>query len=136
MGWFDPIYDCYYQNPRPDWGIPSQFADDPSLDIDDIGTGGPENINLNRPVNTQQLGGSYDVGAHYFRASRANFGGGEYGTSIATVRVYLEGDLAYEGEKELRATNDFWEVGSIVWTDDERRFLEIDRVFEASPFGN
>ncbi|MEE2756244.1 MAG: choice-of-anchor D domain-containing protein [Myxococcota bacterium] len=135
MGWFDALYDCYYVNPRPDWGIPNQFADDPSLDIDDIGGGGPENINLDNPESTQRLGGPYDVGAHYFRASMANFGGGDYGTSIATVRIYLAGELAYEGEKELRETNDFWEVGSIVWTDDEQRFLEIDRVFESSPFG-
>ena len=135
-GWFDAMFDCYYTNPAPDWGIRNQPIDDPSLDIDDIGGGGPENINLNNPENTQALGGQYSVGVHYFRATRANFGGGDYGTSRVTVRVYLGGDLAYEGDKELNQTNDFWEVGGVVWTDEEQRFLETDRVFEVSPFGD
>ena len=52
MGWFDSTYDCHYFNPTPDWGVLNQLADDPSLDIDDIDGGGPENINLNNPQDT------------------------------------------------------------------------------------
>ena len=94
MGWFDSTYDCHYFNPTPDWGVLNQLADDPSLDIDDIDGGGPENINLNNPQDTTLLGGTYGVGVHYFRATQANFGGRDFGDSRATVRVFLGGELA------------------------------------------
>jgi hypothetical protein len=132
--WFDVLLDCSYTNPSPDWGIPHQTTDDPSLDIDDTNGGGPENINLDNPEDTGRLGGLYRVGAHYFRATRSNFGGGSYGSSRVTVRVYLMGTLEYEQEQELQDTNDFWEVGSIVWTDEQKSFIPTNRVFAIDPF--
>ena len=117
-------------------GHPAQTTDDPSLDIDDTNGAGPENIYLDNPEDTARLGGPYRVGAHYFRSTVSNFGGGRYGVSTATVRVYLMGELEYEGEMLLQDTNDFWEVGSIVWSEGQKEFLETSRVFQFDPFAN
>ncbi len=134
--WFDSRYDCSFLNATPDWGGNYQVSDDPSLDIDDRNGAGPENINLDNPQNTDQISGrgQYLVGVHYYRSTQGNFGGVEYGHSQATVRIYLEGVLAYEGEERLEATNAFWEVGGIVWTEEERRFAPINRIIDVQPW--
>lgn len=124
---------CYYGNPNPDWGMSNNPDDDPSLDIDDVSGAGPENINLNNPENTQQLGGAYRVGVHYYRSWQETGGGGEYGPSLVTVRIYLGGAVAYEGERELFDSGDFWEVASIVWTPGDRRVQPINRFSELPP---
>ena len=66
--WFQQPYDCYYQNPTPDWGQQGNPDDDLLLDLDDIDGGGPENIGLSNPENTQNLGNLYIVGVHYNRS--------------------------------------------------------------------
>ena len=74
--WFGGLqgkYDCYFENTSPDWGIEFNQEDDPSLDIDDTNGAGPENINLNNPQNTDEIGGPYRVGVHYYRATLSAF---------------------------------------------------------------
>ena len=112
--WFRTPWDCHYGATNPDWGIQGQDSDDPSLDIDDINGAGPENINLDNPQDTDVLGRPYRVAVHYYRsnAERSNL---EYGPSTATLRVYLGGDLVEEYIRQLRATNDLWEVVNINW---------------------
>ncbi|MCB9528327.1 MAG: hypothetical protein H6703_00285 [Myxococcales bacterium] len=131
--WNDPFLRCFYGNTNPDWGMLGAVDDNPSLDIDDTTGAGPENVNLNNPENTQMLGGAYRVGVHYYRSWEEFGGGGDYGPSLATVRIYLGGALAFEGERELFDTEDFWEVASIVWTPGERRVQPINRFSELPP---
>ena len=128
-GWMNPPGDCYYANEEPDWGLMGP-GDNPSLDIDDTNGAGPENINLDQPENTSGLGGPYKVGVHYYR-SREFFGNRNYGPSYVTIRIFLGGILAWENAepKELRETDDFWEVGGIIWTPNDKRVQLIDRVF-------
>ena len=113
--------DCYFSNCSVstysaglDWGVIGDPIDDPILDLDDISEAGPENINLDNPQDTEVLGRPYRVAVHYYRsnAERSNL---DYGPSTATLRVYLGGDLVEEYIRQLRATNDLWEVVNINW---------------------
>ena len=88
--------------------------------------------NLDNPQNTDALGGVYRVGVHYYRSTRGNFGGEEYGPSMVTIRIYLGGVLADELRQELVDTNDFWDVGGISWGADNR-VLRTNRVTEEFP---
>jgi len=132
QSWSDISRRCYYGNSSPDWGVLGQVDDNPSLDIDDVNGAGPENINLNNPENTQMLGSAYRVGAHYYRSFR-EAGLGDYGPSLVTMRIYLGGALAFEADRELIDTEDFWEVASIVWSPGDRRVQPINRFYELPP---
>lgn len=119
--WFSRPYDCHYAEPVPDWGQIENSIDDPSLDIDDINGAGPENINLDNPENTDNLGAPYLVGVHYYN-SRDRVTGQDYGPSWATVRIFIEGELAWDytdgdnpGEREMEAEDHFWDVAQISW---------------------
>jgi hypothetical protein len=94
--------DCNYCNVNPEWGVEGVSSDDPSLDLDDVTGYGPENININAPAD-----GNYDMHVHYFRDNGA-------GAVVATVRVYLEGAVAYE-VSEVMEYDDRWFVGSVLW---------------------
>lgn len=122
LSWFSDPFDAYYANPVPDWGQLENPVDDPSLDIDDINGGGPENINLDQPENTDDLGAPYLVGVHYYN-SQDRLSGFDYGPTFARVRIFLNGELAWdytddEGnalEKEMQAEDHFWDVAQINW---------------------
>ncbi|MCA9560864.1 MAG: choice-of-anchor D domain-containing protein [Myxococcales bacterium] len=136
--WFAAPYDCHFLNPVPDWGQPDNPADDPSLDIDDIAGGGPENINLDNPENTGVLGAPYAVGVHYY-SSRGRISGQEFGPSFARVRIFLKGELSYDstedrgedGPRELEAEDHFWDVARIHWP--EMRVEARDQYFTQRP---
>ena len=97
-------YDCYFGNPNPNWGSFNSEADDPHLDIDDVEGYGPENINLDLPsANT-----SYHVYVHSYDDD------GD-GTVQARVRIYLSGELKWEGTQNLTTTGKVWNVGTIAW---------------------
>jgi hypothetical protein len=59
------------------------------------------NINHNNPTND-----TYSIGAHYY----ADKG---FGTSIATVRIYLNGALEAERTMTLQTTGTFWHVADL-----------------------
>lgn len=136
--WFQIGYDCYYASPTPDWGQLENSADDPSLDIDDINGAGPENINLDGPQNTDALGAPYLVGVHYYN-SRDRVTGQDYGPSFATVRIFIEGELAWDytdggnpGEKEMEAEDHFWDVAQISWRE-TGEVVTRDRYYSQRP---
>lgn len=138
LNWFSRPYDCHYAEPVPDWGQVENSADDPSLDIDDINGAGPENINLDNPENTDVLGAPYVVGVHYYN-SRDRVTGEDYGPSWATVRIFIEGELAWDftgdgepGEMEMQAEDHFWDVAQISW-DVTGEVVTRNRYYEQRP---
>ena len=97
--WNQNPYDCNWRNRNPTWGDPEETYDNPTLDIDATQGWGPENINLNQP----EPGRTYSVGVNYF-TDRG------YGPSIATVRVFLYGELAHQITSAPLRAGEFWEV--------------------------
>ena len=131
--WNQSPWDCYFANPNPDWG-PTGPVGNPSLDIDDVNGAGPENINLNDPEFTDAttIPGPYLVGVHYY--SSGGLFTTDYGSSEATIRLYLGGALAGTYTRNLSATGNFWEVAGVIWTASEQRVQEIDRFYNTPPW--
>ena len=100
---------CYYGNckatslNRAEWdGVAGVTGGDPTLDIDDLSGYGPENINVDFPVD-----GTYTIGVHAYSFT--------IDPTYATVKVFINGALAYEDARELSAGRDFWEVSEVQW---------------------
>lgn len=103
QGLFSLPNDCNYCSGVNDWGVLLDGNDNPSLDIDDRSGYGPENTNIDVPVD-----GTYRVLIHYFD----DHGDGD---TVAIVRVYAMGTII--GERTLTmGLNTVWEVGQINWT--------------------
>jgi len=107
---FEDPGDCCWCNPYPAWGE-SGSADDPELALDDRSGYGPETIKINDPYE-----GDYYIKVHYFEDS----GGG---TTVATVRVWVDGELLQETSNTL-TNNRVWDVGYVRWP--EGVFVEED----------
>lgn len=98
--------DCYYGNcateiTRPNWDGQSGRTGDPSLDIDDLNGFGPENINIEAPVN-----GSYVIGVHAY-------GSANFDPTDVTVKIFVGGALADEIHGHLDRQDQFWEAARI-----------------------
>ncbi|HRE87993.1 MAG TPA: hypothetical protein PK095_02545 [Myxococcota bacterium] len=91
--WFDPAHDIFWDSPG---GAAPDGSPRPSLDRDDTDGGGPENINF-----TSSGGGTYAVGVHYW----ASHG---YGSSFATVRIYVRGQLVEEWANVELEDRELW----------------------------
>ncbi len=124
QNWFEPGMDCYFRSPNPEWGQQGNTSDNPNIDIDDINGAGPENISLSQPELTELEDGSnpYIVGVHYYKSSD-RVTGTEYGPSYAQVRIFLNGELAWDfsgegepGRLEMEEEGHFWDVAAIHWT--------------------
>jgi len=103
-GWFDYIYDVSFENMNPEWDSAS-IDDNPRLDLDDTDGGGPENINLDKPVQ----GHIYRIGAHYWEDMGA-------GATSVTVRVFVRGELVHEAKHESLRRCELWEVAEVDWS--------------------
>lgn len=103
--WFHALYDCYWNNDEPKWGLYSASQDDARLDRDDTDGAGPENLNVVTPEDSV----TYSVGVHYYDDHG-------FGPAFATIRIYIFGELKAEfGHVEL-ASDDFWRVATITST--------------------
>ena len=102
-GYFNSRFDCYWQNTNPNWGG-AGTNDDPRLDRDDTDGAGPENLNLSFP----EVSKTYKVGVHYWD----DWG---YGTSFATVRVYIYGQLRMQWPNVQLLNDDMWDAANITW---------------------
>lgn len=133
--WGGVPYDCHYANPIPDWGQLDNPADDPVLDVDDIGGGGPENVRLAIPEPTGPLGAPYAVGVEYYR-SDDRVDPIDYGPIFVTVRAYVRGALAWTydgppaqgalpGEIRLEREGDRWLAFELHWPSGD--VLTLDR---------
>lgn len=125
--WGDRTLDCHYRNPAPDWGRAGDPLDDPTLDLDDLDGGGPEVVTLDAPEDTDALGGAYRVGVEYYRAHDLTTDM-ELGPSFVSLRVFLNGDLAWTNEApmELPVAHAFWEAVEILWAPEEHRVRVVD----------
>jgi hypothetical protein len=109
--------DCYYGNckataSRPNWdGQTTQYGD-PTLDVDDLSGYGPENINIDSPVD-----GTYRVGVHFFSGSTQTY---------VTAKIFLNGALRAEYTRQFTADDDFWEVADVQWSAGAAIVIPVD----------
>jgi hypothetical protein len=105
--WFVAPFDCFWFNAHPNWGLFDPSADDdPGLDLDDTDGAGPENVNLDFP----ERGTDYGIGVHYWKDHG-------FGTSYATLRIYIHANLVSEIENVKLEPSDLWNAATISWPD-------------------
>ena len=107
--WFTNPYDAFWFNPNPNWGNANPgVMDDPILDLNDTDGAGPENLNLDIPGSTGFDPTQYAVGVHYMNDHG-------FGTSFATVNIYIEGSMVAQFHKVEMKNLDMWFVGRLNW---------------------
>lgn len=99
---FAEPYDCNFCNQTPDWGTALDAVDDPSLDLDARWGYGPENINIDAPVDDD-----YQILVHYYDDNGDD-------TVVATVKVWSYGIEVYEGSYAM-SRDWVWQPGDINW---------------------
>ncbi len=127
--WFASNFDCFWFDAKPTWGVLSTTDDDPSLDLDDTDGAGPENINMVTPSGTQDAPQKYYIGAHYWNDHG-------FGTSFATVNVYILGNLFATYKSPEMKTLDFWTVGILNWPNTSAGAGKLDPVTQCYQSGN
>jgi len=104
-GWFDQPFDCFWDNAHPNWASQdNNVNDNPGLDRDDTDGLGPENLNLDLP----ETNSVYRLGVNYWDDAG-------FGTSLATVRVFIYGNPVYEETDVELFKHDMWWVTEIAW---------------------
>jgi hypothetical protein len=105
---FDCTTDCHFGNPAPDWGVPTDWVDDPFLDVDDVDGYGPEHINISEPTP-----GTYRFIVHYYLDAYED----SFSTATnTTVQVLSFGQVLAEfGPVNLDVTNRTWDVFDLEW---------------------
>jgi len=97
--------DLFYGNHSPDWGLPGVAEDDPSILFDDTDGWGPEAVH---PQPGEAGAGTYQLGIHYFNDHG-------YGPAVARLRVWLRGELVYDGGHLLEDRELLLHVGQVDW---------------------
>jgi hypothetical protein len=108
--------DCYYANPNPDWGVPGDTADNPSLDQDDTDGYGPENITLAEPYIEPPEGGmsEFQLAQTIYRYKVHYYDDWGHGPTTATVKIWINGVKVAEFSKLLE-NDDVWDCAIIYW---------------------
>ncbi|MBN2359334.1 MAG: hypothetical protein JXR83_07760, partial [Deltaproteobacteria bacterium] len=118
-GLFNHDTDCYFSNRFPDWYLEDQDAN-PTLDLDDQGGFGPENVNVKHP-----LAGIYTVYVHYWNARTTG-----NPAATATVRLFVRGQLAAELTQPFERDEVMWSAAELDWP------AELDDPVPVTPLGN
>ncbi|MBI5494309.1 MAG: choice-of-anchor D domain-containing protein [Deltaproteobacteria bacterium] len=116
--------DCYFSNRFPEWFGPNPDPRNPRLDVDDQGGFGPENINVVAPQ-----AGRYRVAVHYWRSKTD----GDPAT-LATVRVYVRGQLALEQGQFFLDDQQMWMVADLDWPVDPEAMPTLNPVGDVTPY--
>jgi len=95
--------DCNWSNRTPDWGVSGE-ANDPSVLRDDMDGDGPEIIQLKQPEDNV----TYRVGVHYWDDEGL-------GDSLATIRIYINGELRDTWSGVSLTMADLWDAFTIAW---------------------
>lgn len=104
------IGDCTWCNPRPSWGGNGP-VNDPEMLVDAASGFGPEVARITVP----ESGTKYRFAVHY----RGE--GGEPAcpkgcpSTVAIVRVYVDGQLVETFARQLEQRTDFWTAGEVDW---------------------
>lgn len=107
-GYFDSQFDCFWFNSDPNWGgFDAAVDDDPRYLRDDPDGAGPETVSLNLP----EADKCYRIGVHYWDDNH-------FGTSEATVRVYVYANLVFELTDVPLVNHDMWSVTRVCWPPD------------------
>ena len=88
---------------------------DAFLDIDNVSGFGPENINIESPID-----GVYDVAVNYY--------GGRGGTSNLFVKVFINGALRLDLSNRVVNSKDVWNVARIDWSAGDAVITTVDSV--------
>ncbi|MBM4343131.1 MAG: hypothetical protein FJ100_07105 [Deltaproteobacteria bacterium] len=106
--WFSNPWDAFWFNAAPEWGAAGNTKDNPTINLDDTDGMGPENLNLIDPEGTLDNPVAYHVGVHYWNDHG-------YGTSFATLSIYVQGGLSMQFTKVKMDPLDMWYVGRFHW---------------------
>ena len=104
--------DCYYVNcvdewqATLDWGTRGDSIGDPHLDLDYIDGHGPENINIQVPED-----GVYEVVVHHYPGSVRTE------ANEVTVKIYLLGELHWEGTRTIQGEDRYVPFAQVSWPD-------------------
>ncbi len=122
---FNHVTDCYFSNRFPVWfGVDVMDPRNPRLDVDDTGGFGPENVNVKAP----EVGRSR-VGVHYW--NRKTDGDPAV---LATLRIYVRGQLAFEQGQFFTEDQQFWNVADIDWPSDPEALPTINPISDIVPY--
>lgn len=116
--WGEAPHDVFWFNPDPDWGVPGDASDDPSMPRADSDGAGPEVIDYSN----LESGTTYRVGVHYFNDD-------DFGESTATTKIFVAGELEASYSRILQ-DGEFWEVATI-----EAPSLTVEEVDQLHPDG-
>jgi uncharacterized protein YfaP (DUF2135 family) len=108
----DPVWDCDFDNPVPEWGVLDQLEDDCLLYLDDNDGAGPERITMAQMQVTEPFDGPYLIGVHYY-AQRGRQSDQDFGASTATLRVFTGPHLIFEAASLLESQGTWWVVGEV-----------------------
>ncbi|MBI3182798.1 MAG: choice-of-anchor D domain-containing protein [Myxococcales bacterium] len=97
--------DCFYANPKPDWGVAGDSSDDPELLRDALTGYGPELLGYVNPAD-----GSYRVVVEF-----AHDHLDPNPSTEVTVRIYEFGVVKAELKKTMLQRGEVWPVADIDW---------------------
>lgn len=120
--WGHEPYDVWPGNPEAEWSDdPERQSHSVSLDADDTGAWGTENISFGNPLSNL----AFRVGVMYVDDA-------EFGPSYATVRIYADSQLIMELEdRYLEKSGIFWEVAKLTYPGPDAQ--EVNWVGEGYP---
>jgi len=109
--------DCYYGNPRPDWGEEGIGVDDPTLNLDDTDGYGPESIVLPRP----EAGSEFGLYVAYHHDQGIDDQRDVTPLTLAEITVTAGALDRHRGQATLDRVGDVWFVGVLdadtLWVD-------------------